>query len=115
MDRKRYQEDLRRRQREHLEKVRNNHPFKPCRHDGCSECCGTGIKEDGTTCVHMISCDCPKCQPYSMRVDADDRQINDEPFIFPGIPNRKHYGDGVGWFADAKFNPINGPRVWLQC
>lgn len=63
-DRDSYENDLRRRQREHLEKVRKNRPWKPCRHDGCSECCGTGIKHDGTTCIHMIHCDCPRCSPY---------------------------------------------------
>lgn len=37
---------------------------KPCLHDQCSECHGTGKKEKGETCVHWISCPCPKCTPY---------------------------------------------------
>ena len=34
---------------------------KPCLHDGCSQCHGTGKKQDGTICIHHISCPCPKC------------------------------------------------------
>lgn len=64
------QEDLRRRQEEHLERVRRNtrhggmfeapDPNK-CAHNACSSCVGTGIKSDGTMCVHFISCPCPSC------------------------------------------------------
>ena len=36
-------------------------PRQGCAHDQCSLCGGTGVKTDGTTCVHMISCTCPKC------------------------------------------------------
>jgi hypothetical protein len=36
---------------------------EPCLHDSCSECHGTGKKKDGTTCIHWISCPCPKCTP----------------------------------------------------
>jgi hypothetical protein len=36
---------------------------QPCKHDNCSVCHGTGIRKDGTSCVHMISCPCPKCSP----------------------------------------------------
>lgn len=33
-----------------------------CFHDKCPECEGTGRKKsDGSTCIHMISCPCPKC------------------------------------------------------
>ena len=64
-DRDQYEEDLRRRQREHLDNVhRRGRPFQPCMHDECSQCCGTGIKHDGSACVHMISCSCPKCTPW---------------------------------------------------
>ena len=68
MDREEYEKDLRRRQKEHLKKVRQggNRPWRPCMHDGCPECHGTGVKLDGSACIHMISCPCPKCTPYSM-------------------------------------------------
>ena len=36
---------------------------EPCAHDSCPECRGSGRKQDGTVCVHMISCPCPKCNP----------------------------------------------------
>lgn len=39
-----------------------------CLHDNCSQCDGTGIRKDGLgSCVHMISCPCPKCSPCSLR------------------------------------------------
>ena len=64
-----YYKQLRRIQEEHLKKVAqlNNQfkpPFRPCMHDQCQECHGTGIKYNGQTCIHMISCPCPKCTPY---------------------------------------------------
>lgn len=35
-----------------------------CLHDNCSSCDGTGIRKDGLgSCVHMMSCLCPKCSP----------------------------------------------------
>jgi len=34
-----------------------------CLHLGCPTCFGTGRKADGTPCVHMISCPCPRCSP----------------------------------------------------
>lgn len=34
-----------------------------CLHDQCPECHGTGVKKDGTPCIHYISCPCPKCTP----------------------------------------------------
>ena len=35
-----------------------------CLHELCTKCKGTGIsKIDGTPCIHMISCPCPKCSP----------------------------------------------------
>ncbi len=36
---------------------------QPCLHKQCSECHGTGRKKDGTACIHMISCPCPRCTP----------------------------------------------------
>lgn len=32
-----------------------------CLHANCPECTGIGTKKDGSACVHMISCPCPKC------------------------------------------------------
>jgi len=34
-----------------------------CMHDSCLECHGTFRRQDGTACVHMISCPCKKCNP----------------------------------------------------
>jgi len=36
---------------------------KACLHDACTSCNGSGKKADGSTCVHYISCPCPKCTP----------------------------------------------------
>lgn len=68
MNRERYEEDLRRRQEEHLRRVRERYSreWHPCSHDNCHECIGTGVKSDGSPCVHMISCHCPRCTPYTM-------------------------------------------------
>lgn len=38
----------------------------PCAHLRCPECGGSGIKANGSTCVHMISCRCGRCSPVSM-------------------------------------------------
>ena len=66
MDRKKYEKELRERQEQHLESIDNfNSQFwKPCLHDQCAQCNGTGIKADGSFCTHWISCDCPKCRAY---------------------------------------------------
>lgn len=60
-----YEEDLRRRQEEHLRNVYNTEDrnWRPCMHDSCPECLGTGVKHDGSACIHYISCPCPKCSP----------------------------------------------------
>lgn len=74
MDREEYERDLKKRQEEHLRKVEShrmgNHligktvePFQPCLHNACTQCHGTGVKLDGSACIHMISCPCPKCSP----------------------------------------------------
>lgn len=64
MDRDSYEKDLRTRQKEHLRKVRGGQNWEPCFHDSCPQCHGTGIKLDGTSCLHMIFCQCPKCNHY---------------------------------------------------
>jgi hypothetical protein len=64
------QEEYERRQKEiredHLRRVRRGgkRNWRPCLHDTCPECHGTGIKLDGTPCVHWISC--PKCSPMTL-------------------------------------------------
>lgn len=83
MDRKEYEKALRKKQSEHLKKVRENfkslqkkipdRPWEPCLHDDCTECHGTGVKLNGSRCIHMISCYCPKCSKYYL-----------------GEPSRKH-------------------------
>ena len=65
IDRKQYEDDLQRRQKEHLDNVygNQNRNWRPCLHDSCPDCLGTGIKRDGSMCIHGISCPCPKCTP----------------------------------------------------
>jgi hypothetical protein len=63
LDRKEYEEDLKRRQKEHLDGIMGKNDWQPCMHDGCPECLGTGIRKNGSMCVHMLSCPCPKCSP----------------------------------------------------
>lgn len=56
-DRKQYEEALQRRRKEHLEKVERALylQWQPCLHDACPECVGTGIRRDGSSCVHCLS------------------------------------------------------------
>jgi hypothetical protein len=60
-----YERDLIEKQRQHLNSIQDklNVNWRPCMHDACPSCIGTGIKIDGSPCVHMISCPCPKCSP----------------------------------------------------
>lgn len=39
---------------------------EPCVHNGCKDCNGSGHKKNGNPCVHMIHCQCPKCNPMRM-------------------------------------------------
>lgn len=63
-----YERGLKERKKRHLESIRgrNERPWQPCLHDGCSECVGTGIKRDGSACVHSLSCSCPRCSPFTL-------------------------------------------------
>jgi hypothetical protein len=63
MYKKLYEENLKIKQKKHLENVSNEIEanFQPCLHDGCEYCYGTGIKKDGSPCIHNLSCTCPKC------------------------------------------------------
>ena len=84
VDKQQFEEDLKYKREQHLEAVKRhksmkdsfmggirgssitevpNTTWKPCQHDLCSGCFGTGVKLDGTPCIHYISCTCPKCQP----------------------------------------------------
>ena len=66
IDLKQYEDDLQRRQKEHLDNVygNQNRNWRPCLHDSCPDCLGTGVRRDGGICIHGISCPCPKCTPY---------------------------------------------------
>ena len=35
-----------------------------CLHESCPSCHGTGMKEDGSMCIHMISCPCKTCRVW---------------------------------------------------
>jgi hypothetical protein len=63
MDQSEYEKNLKKVQYEHLDKInRINHPnWKPCLHDQCQSCHGTGLKLDGSFCLHGMTCSCPKC------------------------------------------------------
>lgn len=37
-----------------------------CRHNQCPKCHGNGVDEKGMACIHMISCPCPRCSPFSL-------------------------------------------------
>lgn len=65
MDRQKYEEELNKRQTEHLKGliVNCNTNWQPCLHDACPTCHGTGVGRNGV-CVHGIACPCPKCTPY---------------------------------------------------
>ena len=68
MNKEQYEKDLRQRREEHLKNIvcqRRVVDWQPCMHDACSECIGTGIRKDGTRCVHMISCPCPECRIWT--------------------------------------------------
>lgn len=63
MNRELYERELRERQKKHLKQIGRNKDFKwkPCLHDQCPKCYGTGIRLDESVCVHNIYCNCPKC------------------------------------------------------
>lgn len=64
LDREAYERNLKKRQAEHIKRVRNRGgAWRPRLHEQCPACHGTGVKVDGSPCIHMISCPCPKCSP----------------------------------------------------
>lgn len=36
---------------------------RTCAHDACTDCNGTGVKANGSICIHFIACNCSKCSP----------------------------------------------------
>lgn len=65
INREEYERDLKRRQQEHLDSIGKlqEQNWRPCMHDSCPECVGTGQKKDGSFCIHNLSCPCPRCTP----------------------------------------------------
>lgn len=65
LDKEQYEKNLKTRQEEHLKSVQRfqESRWRPCLHDSCPACLGTGIKVDGSFCIHNLSCSCPKCTP----------------------------------------------------
>lgn len=37
-----------------------------CLHLSCPDCHGTGTKSTGAPCLHMISCPCIRCSPFTL-------------------------------------------------
>lgn len=70
MEREQYEKELAERQKKHLEAVNRGAglldlskvAWKPCLHDQCPNCHGTGITLSGGFCFHGLVCDCPKCK-----------------------------------------------------
>ena len=71
LNRQQYEDNLKQRQEQHLQRIRDqqeNRFWKPCAHDSCPSCIGTGIKVNGEICVHHLYCSCPKCTPTFMSI-----------------------------------------------
>ena len=62
-DRVLYEEELAQRQAQHLGNINNTQQWQPCLHDQCTQCHGTGVRLNGSPCVHSLSCSCSKCSP----------------------------------------------------
>lgn len=59
-----YDKRIAEQQRRHLASIgTGSQPAEPCAHHSCPECLGTGVKHDGSTCIHMLACFCPRCSP----------------------------------------------------
>jgi len=71
-----YEADLRKRQREHLDKVRGttDKDWIPCAHNSCRECIGTGMKKNGSLCLHGLVCYCSRCSflMNDTKINAED-------------------------------------------
>lgn len=40
--------------------------YSDCLHDSCSNCNGKGFDSFGRACVHNLSCQCKKCNSWSI-------------------------------------------------
>lgn len=66
MNREEYEQDLKDRQNQHLDNIRESQKqfdvanWKPCAPDDCPECLRTG-----SHCLYLLACDCPKCHPQA--------------------------------------------------
>ena len=65
-------DDLVRRQQEHLRNVRERArepDQESCTHNRCTDCIGTMIRTDGSRCPNhaMLYCPCKRCNPYTHR------------------------------------------------
>lgn len=49
-----------------LRNITESSKEQSCLHDRCPNCSGSGISKYGGMCVHMLSCPCKKCNPFSM-------------------------------------------------
>lgn len=47
-----------------------------CRHTKCASCNGSGIKKNGTSCAHMMSCRCSSCSPARYMLNLKKENIN---------------------------------------
>ena len=68
-------EELRQRQREHLERVHAGRSGGrtreiDCAHNQCTSCWGTRVKANGEPCIHMIVCGCGRCSRLQPRLLA---------------------------------------------
>jgi hypothetical protein len=56
-----YEAELQERQRQHLASLNPTQEanWRPCLHEQCPRCHGTGLSAHGP-CIHGISCNCPK-------------------------------------------------------
>lgn len=112
-----YEKDLAERKRRHLEAVRqgSQRPWQPCMHDQCTQCHGTGVKLDGSTCVHFMSCPCPKCSPTYMGtlpLETPVRWSNPPVHI---TTTRPWDGDFTAFFDSATLTPTvlsQAPKIF---
>lgn len=51
------------RMRSSIRNISNRYNRERCLHRNCPSCSGSGMKSDGTACIHMLSCNCPLCSP----------------------------------------------------
>lgn len=95
MNKEEYEKDLKARQEAHLKSLETKEDWKPCLHDQCPNCLGTGRSKFGL-CTHAISCDCSKCKitnqsstklnyPYGVRCLTVNPPIYEKYNINPDV------------------------------